>query len=147
VTRYSSESPIFVNYPKKLEVKVVFVDGYCVLCNGFATRILSHTNAYRLKVSTLQGEAATRMIPNKIRDSVDSIMYLRDEELLIKSTAAIYVLSDLGRGWQIMKVLFIFPRFLRDWVYDIIARNRYKWFGKKNSCSLPSASQKDQILD
>ncbi len=130
-----------------MEAKVVFVDGYCVLCNGFATRILNHPNVHRLKVSTLQGEAAKQMISKEIRESVDSVMYHRDGQLLVKSTAAIYILSDLGGMGKLMRLLLIFPRFFRDWVYDIIARNRYRWFGKKDTCGLPTEAERQHILD
>lgn len=65
----------------------------------------------------------------------------------IKSTAAIKIMNDLGGFWSVTKIFWIFPEGFRNWVYDIIARNRYKWFGKEDNCRIPTSELKAKFLD
>jgi predicted DCC family thiol-disulfide oxidoreductase YuxK len=69
--------------------------------------------------------------------STDSVAFIADGKIYFRSTAVLKILKRLGRGWQCLYVFMLVPKFIRDRVYDIIARNRYKWFGKKDVCMVP----------
>lgn len=129
-----------------MEGRIIFVDGFCVLCNNLASYILEHNSDKSVSVASLQGKTAKKSLPREKLDSVDSVLYLRNGVLYDKSSAALHVISDIG-GWRrVLIVLFIFPKPFRDWVYDSIAKRRYKWFGKNESCQLPDESTKNRIL-
>lgn len=130
-----------------MEGRIVFIDGYCVLCNGLAKYILKHNKDKSISVASLQGETASKTLPASRLENTDTVLYSREGVLHERSTAALYVLSDIG-GWRkLFKVFFIFPRRLRDWVYKGIATHRYRWFGKNDTCQLPNDSTKTRVLD
>lgn len=130
-----------------MEGRIVFIDGYCVLCNRLANYILKNNRDESISVASLQGKTAKESLPKEKLESVDSVLYWRNERLYDKSSAALYVMSDIG-GWRsVLKILFVFPKFFRDWVYDKIAKRRYEWFGKNDSCELPDESTKTRVLD
>jgi predicted DCC family thiol-disulfide oxidoreductase YuxK len=76
----------------------------------------------------------------------DSVIYIYKDKAFIKSTAALQIAKKLGGGWPLLYGLIIIPRFIRDWVYGFIAKNRYRWFGKKDSCMIPSPELKSRFL-
>jgi len=118
-----------------------------VLCNRLANYILKNNRDESISVASLQGKTAKESLPKEKLESVDSVLYWRNERLYDKSSAALYVMSDIG-GWRsVLKILFVFPKFFRDWVYDKIAKRRYEWFGKNDSCELPDESTKTRVLD
>lgn len=79
-------------------------------------------------------------------DNFNSFILYEDEKIYKKSEGALKVFSQL-LGWRWVKVFFIVPKFIRDGVYDLIARNRYKWFGKRNECMIPTPDLKARFLD
>lgn len=98
----------------------------------------------------LQGEAGKKIIEYyKIDTSkVDSIiLYTEENGLDYKSTAALKIASKLGFPRNLMGIFLIVPTFIRNWVYDWIAKNRYKWFGKKNECMIPTPNLKSKFLN
>lgn len=127
--------------------RVLFIDGHCVLCNGFAKYVLNHDKKQSISVSTLQGETAQASIPKELIASVDSLIYVKNDKILSKSSAAITVFSDLG-GWRrIANLGFVLPKPFRDWVYSGIAKRRYKWFGKNDTCEIPTQENSERILE
>ncbi len=78
---------------------------------------------------------------------VDSIILIRDDKAYAKSTAALKIAQKLSGLWPLLSVFLILPAFLRNWVYDYIAKNRYKWFGKKDACMIPTPELKAKFLD
>jgi predicted DCC family thiol-disulfide oxidoreductase YuxK len=75
------------------------------------------------------------------------VVYIRGDEYFQKSTAALYILKDIGGLWKLMYVFIIVPKFLRDAVYDLIARSRYRLFGKRLSCMIPTAEIRKRFLE
>jgi predicted DCC family thiol-disulfide oxidoreductase YuxK len=114
----------------------VFYDGHCGLCHRTVRFILKHDrsgNAFRF--APLQGETIQARIPADRRTGLpDSFVVLaRDGALLIRSNASLYILERLGGGWKILaKILSLIPRSLRDFVYDSVARVRYRLFGRRD---------------
>ena len=77
---------------------------------------------------------------------VDSIVLIKDNTIYIKSAAVLEILKDLPIGWRLFRIGIILPKFVRDWMYDIIAKHRYKIFGKKDECPSPPKDVQDRFL-
>lgn len=118
---------------------VVFFDGVCGLCNGFVDFLVRHDRAHRLRFAPLQGQTAATF--EHLPTGLDSVVVVDGARVLVKSDAAISVLARLGGAWRLATVLHIVPRALRDAVYALIARNRYRWFGQREVCRIPSESE------
>ncbi|MBJ7450064.1 MAG: DUF393 domain-containing protein [Parachlamydiales bacterium] len=127
----------------KLPEFIIFFDGTCVACNRFLRFMKHFDKGGRLYFSPLQGETIKKFYPQKNED-LDTVIYLRKGKILKKSTAVIYSISDLGQLWCFTKILLVVPRFVRDWIYDYFAKNRYRWFG---SCQYVSNTYKDRFLN
>ncbi|MEM9050601.1 MAG: DCC1-like thiol-disulfide oxidoreductase family protein [Bacteroidota bacterium] len=117
---------------------VVLFDGYCNLCNGAVQFILKRDRKEHFRFASLSWPITQEIMQQFPEVSeVDSILLYEDQKLLIKSSAALRIAGHLGGLWPLLKVFLIVPPFIRDAVYDWIARNRYKWFGKKPTCMIP----------
>lgn len=131
-------------------MKIVFFDGYCNLCNGAIDWLMRHDGKKVLRYASLQGETAKKMLPPMPAASdptaFDTVIYFRDGRLFERSSAALMVLWDLGGAWKIAYPLIFIPRFLRDIVYNFVAKNRYRFFGKRESCRLPTPEERAQFL-
>ena len=126
---------------------VIYFDGFCGLCNGFVDFVLRRDSAHRFRFAPLQGSTATaRFGP---AGDVDPTTILLEAEGIIyeRSTAALRIVSRLGGIWRAAAVLRLVPRPIRDWVYDWVARNRYAWFGKRDTCRLPTPQEREAFLD
>ena len=129
--------------------KIILFDGVCNLCNGAITFIIKRDKNDVFRYAPLQSEVSKNLAAkHKIDlDKVDSIILVTDQSAVAKSTAALRIAKHLSGGWPLLAVFFILPTFLRNAVYDFIARNRYKWFGKKNACMIPTPELKSKFLD
>ena len=129
-----------------LERPIIFFDGVCVLCNGFADFILKWDKKKLFYLAPLQGVYAKKNLPKKHYENLNSIIYLKEEKIYTRSDAVLNILFDLGGVWKACLVLFIFPEILRNIIYRSIANKRYKWFGKKDHCRIPFPDEKDRFL-
>lgn len=117
---------------------LVLFDGFCNLCNAAVGFILK-----RDKKETFYFASLSWPIADEIRDDfpkfegVDSILVYQKGKIFDQSSAALKITAGLGGLWPLMGVFWIIPKFIRDVVYRFIARNRYKWFGKKDACMIP----------
>lgn len=133
-----------MNTPEK---PIVFFDGVCALCNGFADFLLQRNLHGKLLLTSLQGETAKELLPEEHSKKLESIIFLdTDGSVFLRSDAVLKILHKLDGGWKIFSFLRVVPKFIRDIIYNIIARNRYYWFGKRKSCRLPSPEEKDIFL-
>ena len=137
---------------------VVLVDGDCVLCHGMVSWLLRIDKKKGLRFSTLQGETARRLLGGTPEGTVmlqdlDTVIYVRGYEgperrICTGSTAALLILRDIGGFWKWVSWLTVIPRPLRDVVYEVVARYRYRWFGKhEDACPLPGKGERERILD
>ncbi len=131
-----------------MEGPIIFFDGHCALCNGFVDFIQSRDRRGQFHYAPLQGAtyAARVGISDGGNDWMRSIVLSDSLGLHRKSDAVLRVLSGLGGLWRCLGVLRACPRPLRDLAYDFIARNRYRWFGKRETCRLPSQSEANRFL-
>jgi len=130
-----------------MNYNIVFFDGYCVLCNGFVDFLLQADTKQKLKFASLQGQTAKKLLAPSYLQSVDTVIFLNsDYRVLTKSDAIIDIVKTLGGSWKLITVFSILPSFILDKIYDVLARNRFTWFGKRNSCRIPAEDEKDRIL-
>lgn len=136
-----------IDIPK--DKKIVLSDGVCNLCNNVVLKIIKYDKKNSFVFANLQSEVG-KELTNYLKidtSKIDSIiLYEPGVSYEIKSTAAIKIMNDFGGFWFLTKIFWIFPLGLRDAVYDIIANNRYKWFGKKESCMMPTPELKAKFL-
>lgn len=126
---------------------IVFFDGVCNLCQGSVRYLIKHDKKGVLKFASLQGNYAKDFVNETEIQSMQSILFF-DGNMLYKKSTAVLKLSRLLGGWhQLLLLGYILPRFFRDWLYNIVAKNRYRWFGKKDQCMLPSKGFENRFLD
>ena len=128
---------------------IVFFDGVCNLCNGFVNFVLSRDHRRRLKVASLQGQSAKQYLVPELHRDLTSVVYRSGNgDVSTKSTAVLAILQELGGGWSLLaRGLRIFPRFIRDAVYNVVAKYRYSVFGKRNTCRVPTPEERSRFLD
>lgn len=128
---------------------VIFFDGVCNLCNASVQFTIEHDKKNVFKFTALQGEYAKKILPQFSVDlnKIDSIVLIEDKEFYTKSTAALKIARRLSGLWPILYVFIIIPKFIRDWFYDFIAKNRYKWWGKQESCWVPTPDLQSKFYD
>ena len=126
---------------------IVFFDGVCNLCQGSVRYLIKNDKKGVLKFASLQGNYAKDFVNETKIQSMQSILFF-DGKMLYKKSTAVLKLSRLLGGWhQLLLLGYILPRFVRDWLYNIVAKNRYRWFGKKDQCMLPSKGFENRFLD
>lgn len=128
--------------------QIVFFDGLCNLCSSAVQIIIKHDKKKQFLFASLQGSTAAEMVPAHLSKSqgIDSILYFENEQFYLKSTAALKIAKHLAFPMNLNYGFIIVPGFIRNWVYDLIARNRYRWFGKKEECWLPTPELKERFL-
>ncbi len=139
---------IMINIPK--HKKLILFDGVCNLCNNSVQYVIKHDKKELFMFAPLQGKTGEQIIEHFNIDTAktDSILlYTPNKGILYKSSAALKIASQLGFPQNLMPVFFIIPSFIRNWVYDYIAKNRYKWYGKKESCMIPTPELKSRFLE
>lgn len=128
---------------------LVLFDGVCNLCNGSVQWILAHDRAQRFRFAALQSNAARAALSaaNAPSELPDSVVLVADGRVFLRSDAAIGIARRLGFPWSLAAVALVLPRFVRDGIYGWIARNRYRWFGKKDACMVPTKALRARFLD
>ena len=124
---------------------IIYFDGECALCTSVVQFILKRDKKNKFRFASLQGKAGRNL--HLSEDQKDSFVLTIDDRIYVRSTAALKMLRHLGNGWQLIYPLIIIPKFIRDAVYDLMAKNRYKWFGKCNSCWMPDPKWTEKFLD
>jgi predicted DCC family thiol-disulfide oxidoreductase YuxK len=127
---------------------LILFDGVCNFCNSAINFYLlrDKKDAFRFApLQSIHGEKVLTILKEENRWA-DSIILVENEKIYTKSTAALRALRKLSGAWPLLYGFIIVPRFIRDFVYDIIARNRYKWWGKKDACMVPTPEQRKKFL-
>lgn len=125
---------------------ILFFDGLCGLCNRSVDWALSEDRDKRLLFAPLQGEKAAKLLPQELRQDLNTLVLWVDGELSMRSTAVLKLAEHLGGVWRLAVIFKLIPRPLRDSVYNLVAQNRYRWFGQRQTCRLPTAEEKGRIL-
>lgn len=128
---------------------VIFFDGLCNLCNGAVQFTIARDRKNIFRFASLQSAyAAEKLAPFNIApENLQSFILLENSKVYLRSTAALRVAKKLNGLWPLLYAFIIVPSFIRDAVYDYIAKNRYKWFGKQESCWVPTPELKSKFLE
>lgn len=125
---------------------LILFDGVCNLCNASVDFIIKRDKGY-FKFASLQSEFVRQLLPNLlVGENPESIILYENGEVFTKSTAALKIASHLQFPWNNLKFFLFVPRPIRDSIYKFIAQNRYRWFGKRNTCRLPTPEERTRIL-
>lgn len=144
-TETAVETP--VASPVTQENPIIFFDGVCGMCNGFVNLIMRLDRKKLFLFAPLQGTTAKAMLPPLSDDPADwSMIYVDERGTHEQSDASLEVYRRLGGLWTLLALLRFVPRFIRTPVYRIIARNRYRWFGKKDTCRVPTPEERARFL-
>ena len=126
---------------------VVLFDGVCSLCNASIDFIIRHEKGDKLTFASLQSDAGKAILEKSGVEVIpDSILLYNDGKLLVESTAVLCIARFLKRPYSWLNFLSIVPMNIRDTVYRLVARNRYKWFGKRDTCRIPTPQERDKLL-
>lgn len=128
---------------------IVLFDGVCNFCNGTINFIIRHDQEDRFRFAALQSEAGRELLRqyDLIRPGIDSVVLIENGQAFTHSTAALKIAQRLGGVWQIFSILQVVPRSARDFFYRLFASNRYRLFGKKEVCMMPTKEIKARFLD
>jgi len=129
--------------------KVILFDGVCNFCNGSVLKVIKHDTKNQFVFTSLQSDIGKEITKYLGVDTskIDSIiLYEPSVAYYIKSSAALKIMNDFGGIWKLTQVFWILPEGLRNIAYDYIAKNRYKWFGKKEACMIPSKEIQEKFL-
>jgi predicted DCC family thiol-disulfide oxidoreductase YuxK len=129
---------------------IILFDGVCNLCNAWVAFVMQRDRRGLFRFAPLQSESAARLLAGHeiaVTREPQSVMLIEDGCVYQRSTAALRILRGLGGVWGFAAVLLIVPRPIRDVVYAFIARNRYRWFGKRDTCMIPTPEQRARFLE
>jgi predicted DCC family thiol-disulfide oxidoreductase YuxK len=124
---------------------VILFDGVCNLCTGSVQFVIERDSRKRFRFASLQSPVAERLLGR--RDDLESMVLVENQKVYRKSTAALRIARRLDGPWPALSIFLLIPRPLRDWVYDAIGRRRYRWFGKRDACWVPSPELRERFLD
>jgi predicted DCC family thiol-disulfide oxidoreductase YuxK len=132
-----------VNHP------VILFDGVCNLCSASVQYVIKHDPKKIFRFASLQSSFAQKILSNHNLplNTYHSFILFENNKIYTRSTAALMVAKRLNGFVKMLAAFIIIPKFIRDGVYNIIAKKRYKWFGRKNECWIPTPELKNLFLD
>lgn len=127
---------------------IILFDGICNLCNGFVLFIIRRDKKGIFKFASLQSETGQQMLLRLglEKNAFKSFVLIHGDKYYLKSTGILKMLRELKGFWRIFYVFILVPRFIRDFVYDMIAKSRYKIFGKQETCMIPTPELQNRFL-
>lgn len=126
---------------------IIFFDGVCAMCNRFVDLVLRADKRGLFRFAPLQGDTARQLLPPLPDDSAAwSMVYVDERGIHDQSDSSLEVYRRLGGVWSLLSILRLVPRRIRNPVYRVIARNRYRWFGQRDTCRLPQPHERDRFL-
>lgn len=129
--------------------KLILFDGVCNLCNHAVLKVIRYDRKNVFLFAALQSKIGEKIIEELGIDisKIDSIiLYIPKEAFYIKSSAALRIMKEFSGIWKLSQIALLFPTSFNDYIYDFVAKNRYKWFGKKDQCMIPSEGLKKKFL-
>jgi predicted DCC family thiol-disulfide oxidoreductase YuxK len=126
--------------------RVVVFDTSCLLCSKFIRILLKHSNG-RLQYTGFESEFAKKNLPENLLNYPETVVFYDEATILLRSEAVLAIVKELKYPIKILRVFKYFPLKWRDKIYNWIAKNRYEWFGKSDTCFLPTPEQRSHFLD
>jgi predicted DCC family thiol-disulfide oxidoreductase YuxK len=145
---------IFVKHPKwfskapMTENSIILFDGLCNLCNAMVRFIVKRDAQAALRFCSMQSDRGRELLAahNIQPEAVSTFVLIEGNHCLTRSDAVLKIARHLSGIWQLLSIMYIVPRPVRDFCYDVIARNRYRWFGKRESCLAPAGEHLNRFL-
>jgi predicted DCC family thiol-disulfide oxidoreductase YuxK len=130
------------------EERIVLFDGVCNYCNRQVNLIIRRDKKKKFKFAPLQGTAGQRLLNqfNLPTEDFHSFILIENGKVYQRSAAALKLYNQLPWYWKWMQAGWILPRFIRDGLYNLFAKNRYKWFGKKDACMIPAPGVRERFI-
>ncbi|WP_404452205.1 thiol-disulfide oxidoreductase DCC family protein [Virgibacillus necropolis] len=126
---------------------VILFDGECNFCDHSVQFIIKRDKKAIYKFASIQSDIGQKILKNfNVPENIDSLILVEGNKCYFKSSAALRICKNLKGGWKLLYCFLSIPKLVRDYFYDIIAKNRYKWFGKKDACMLPSPEMRNRFL-
>lgn len=129
---------------------IILFDGVCNFCNRWVVFVIRHDKKGAIKFAALQSDAGKKILKEKnllqFIDNLDTFIFIVNSKAYTRSSAGLRIARYLNGGWKLLYAFLIVPRSIRDAVYNLIARNRYKWWGKRSECMVPSNEIKSRFL-
>ena len=127
---------------------LILFDGVCNFCNFWVNFIIDRDSKAFFKFTALQSDTARQILKSNNIDAmkIDSIVLVINGKIFFKSSAAFQIARKLDGFWKLLYIFIIIPPFMRDGIYDFIASNRYKWFGKRETCRIPTDNEKHRFI-
>jgi predicted DCC family thiol-disulfide oxidoreductase YuxK len=134
---------------RQIPDNLVLFDGVCNLCTASVQFIIRHDRAAIFYFAPLQSDIGREICRSQGLDpaEVQTFVLISGGRILVRSDAAIEVVSCFGGAWWFLTVFRLVPRVARDWIYSVVARNRYRWFGRTEACMIPSPQVKKRFLE
>lgn len=126
---------------------IILFDGVCNLCNGTVDFLLKHDRKKQFRFASIQSEAAQLLsCKYQIPVEIDSVILIKSNQVYFESDAVIEIAGMLSFPWKMAVIFRIIPKGIRDFIYRWIAKNRYRWFGKREICRIPDPTEKDSFI-
>lgn len=133
--------------PKPAKSGILFFDGVCGMCNGLINFLMSEDKNHALRYAPLQGETAKDKVSADYLENLNSIVYQEADKVYTESDGIIHALAAMGGIYKLALGFKLVPKFLRNSIYKVISKNRYKWFGKKEQCRMPTLEEREKLLN
>ena len=125
---------------------IILFDGVCNFCDASVQFIIKRDPHGYFQFASIQSEVGQELLTQYQVPAVDSLILIENGNVFVKSTAALKIARRLNGGWPLAYSAIIVPPLIRHALYDVVAKNRYKWFGKKDACMLPTKEQRKRFL-
>lgn len=136
--------------PEMLPQRIILFDGVCNFCNRWVNFIIRHDKKGKIKFAALQSETGKKLLTERnlteLVDKLDTFIFIDEKRVYTRSSAGIRIAKYLNGNWKLFSVFIIVPKFIRDAMYKWLAKNRYKWWGKRNECMIPTEEVKERFL-
>lgn len=131
------------------ERHIILFDGVCNLCNSAVQYVIKRDKKNVFKFASLQSDTGKKLLYSVglMEDHLKSFVYILDHKVYTKSDAALRVAGQLSYPSKLLYLFLVVPKFLRNFFYDLIAKNRYRWFGKRPECMVPTPALKQKFID
>lgn len=137
---------------------IIYFDGVCNLCNRLVDFVIRRDRHRRFRFAPLQGPTARERLPASLAggrpggaagrgDDFETLVVEEESGLKFRSAAVIAILTGLGGVWRLAGAFRLIPRGIRDRIYDYIARSRFRWFGRRDTCRVPTPAERELFLD
>ena len=127
---------------------IIVFDGFCALCTGWAALVLKYDRCERYRLVTAQSELGQALYRHYGLDSVEfeSNLLIEGGVLYLRSTGSLRMIAGLGGAWRAVRIFSAVPLPVRDWFYELVARNRLRWFGRRRQCYTPTAAERRRFI-